>query len=460
MEHHPSRPKATVLARMVDWRQLPHRDCVPDTKTSRQVLIAVMATSISSLPPEIVLLIAAAADSHDLASLRLVSKQWCDISTKLFGIAKLRHPRFIISPYSLQGLVDLTAHPVLGPCVQSIEIGTYRMKKYFVNTQPRLEASRANVAALTQFPFEATGLHTVLLTKALANLHRHGVVPTIGLFEDVVCAGPGVESLRRGYGYDELYGPVKVLEYGDSRAAQTLIALVTARNSSGCPISGISVDLQWNPLARQAIGRHPGLQQLLKNLLVSSSGELQSGRDLTVTLTEQSGTAGSHTLKIRDQDKSLSLNFISIEEYEGSEIPQLDQETYGLLINALYHPHFQRISLRHCSIDTSVFILLRAHAKSLRHLSITSSIFYDDEIEDGINLLKTIGHELALESLVLDNLNFENKHSLLSIAGAKVVKGESPKEVTTIIDGLINSVRAMNAKLGRTGFEDGELDND
>lgn len=417
-----------------------------------------MATSISSLPPEVVLLIAAAADSNDLASLRLVSKQWCDITTKLFGIAKLRHPRFIISPYSLQGLVDLTAHPVLGPCVQSIEIGTHRMKKYFVNTQPRLEASRANVAALTQFPFEATGLHTVLLTKALANLHRHGVVPTIGLFEDVVCAEPGDESLRRGYGFDELYGPVKILEFGDSRAAQTLIALVTARSGSGCPINGISVDLQWNPLARQAVGRHPGLQQLLRNLLVSNSGELQSGWNLTVTLTERSGTAGSHTLRIRDQDKSLALNFISIEEYEGSEIPQLDQETYGSLINAIYYPHFQRISFKHCSIDTSVFLLLRAHTKSLRHLSISSSIFYDDEIEDGINLLKTIGHELALESLVLHNINYENKHSLLSIVREEV-KGESSAEVTTIIDNLINSVRATNTKLGRTGFEDGELDN-
>ncbi|KAK6001908.1 hypothetical protein QM012_002398 [Aureobasidium pullulans] len=351
-----------------------------------------MATTISSLPPEVVLLIAAAAEADDLASLRLV---------------------------------------ILGPCVQSIEIGTYRMKKYFVNTQPRLVASRANVAALTQFPFEATSLHTVLLTKALANLNRHGVVPTIGLFEDVVSAGSGDKSLRRGDGYDELYGSVNILEYGDSRAAQTLIALVTARSSSGCPIRGISVDLQWNPLARQAIGRHPGLQQLLRNLLVSSSGELQSGWDLTVTLTERS------------------------EEYEGAEIPQLDQETYGSLINALYHQHFQKISLKHCSIDTSVFGLLRAHSKSLRHLSISSLIFYDDEIEDGIKLLTTIGRDLALESLVLHNLSYENKHSLVSIVG-DVIKGESSEEVTMIVEELVKSVRAMNTKMARTGADDEE----
>ncbi|KAG9698810.1 hypothetical protein KCU95_g2295, partial [Aureobasidium melanogenum] len=414
-----------------------------------------MATSTLSLPPEVIYLIAAAADSDDLASLRLVSKQWCDISTKLFGLAKLQHPRFIISPYSLEGLVDLTAHPVLGPCVQSIEIGTYRMKKYFVNTQPRLEASQANTAALTQFPFEVTGLHIVLLTKALANLNRHGVVPIIGLFEDVVCGGPGETSLRRGYGYDELYGSVNILEYGDSRAAQTLIALVKAHNSSGCPISGISVDLQWNSLARQAITRHPGLQQLLKNLLVSNSGEFQSGLNLTVTLTERNGATGSHTLRIHDHDKSLSLSFISIEEYEGTEIPQLDQGTFGSLINAIYHQHFEEISLEHCSIDTSVFGLLRAHAKSLRRLSVSSCIFYDDEIQDGINLLMTIGHDLALESLVIVDLSYENKHSLISIVGEEV-KGDSSAEVTTIIEDLVKSVRATNAKMGRTGADDEE----
>ncbi|KAH0362447.1 hypothetical protein KCU65_g8036, partial [Aureobasidium melanogenum] len=418
-----------------------------------------MATSISSLPPEIILLIAAAVDPDDLASLRLVSKQWHDISTKLFGLAELRHPRFIISPYSLQGLVDLTAHPVLGPCVQSIEIGTYRMKKYFVNTQPRLEASQANTAALTQFPFEVTGLHVVLLTKALANLHRHGIVPTIGLFEDVVAAGPGEKCLRRGYGYDELYGSVNLLEYGDSRAAQTLIALIKAHNGSGCPISGISVDLQWNSLARQAINRHPGLQQLLKNLLVSSSGELQPGWNLTVTLTERNTPTGSHTLKIHDQDKSLSLNFISIEEYECTEIPQLDQGTYGSLINTIYHQHFEQISLEHCSIDTSVFGLLKAHAKTLRHLSISSCIFYDDEIQDGINLLTTIGHDLALESLVLVDLSYENKHSLISVVGEEV-KGESSAGVTTIIEDLVKSVRATNAKMGRTGADDEEQADD
>ncbi|KAI5202919.1 hypothetical protein E4T39_04577 [Aureobasidium subglaciale] len=129
-------------------------------------------------------MIVAAAEPADLANLRLVSKQWYDVSTKLFGLAKLRHPRFIISPYSLQGLIDLTAHSILGPCVQSFEIGLYRMKKHLVNARPDHDATHANVAALKQFPFEQTGMHIVLLTEAFTNLSRYGIAPTIGLFDD------------------------------------------------------------------------------------------------------------------------------------------------------------------------------------------------------------------------------------------------------------------------------------
>ncbi|KAG9841827.1 hypothetical protein KCU63_g11472, partial [Aureobasidium melanogenum] len=101
--------------------------------------------------------------------------------------------------------------------------------------------------------------------------------------------------------------------------------------------------------------------------------------------------------------------------------------------------------------------LLRAHSKSLRHLSISSSIFYDDEIEDGINLLTTIGHDLVLESLVLVDLSYENKHSLVSIVGEEI-KGESSAQVTAIVDDLIKSVRTMNTKMERTGADDEEPD--
>ncbi|CAD0095810.1 unnamed protein product, partial [Aureobasidium vineae] len=245
-----------------------------------------MVADISSCPLEILHLIAATIDSEDLASLRLVSKQWCDLSSKLFGLAKLQHLRLISSPYSLQSLVDLTAHPLLGPCVQSFEIGIYRLKKHLVNTHPHVEASRANVAALTQFRFQQSGLHIVLLTEALKNLSRHGVVPKIGLFEDVIRAASGQDYYRRGYGYHELYGSIDIASCGGSRATQTLLDLITAGKRSGCPTSGISIDLQWNSLAQQAISRHPGLDQLIEKLTMPDTDRAVPGWNLAVKLTD------------------------------------------------------------------------------------------------------------------------------------------------------------------------------
>ncbi|KEQ70503.1 hypothetical protein M436DRAFT_53400, partial [Aureobasidium namibiae CBS 147.97] len=100
-----------------------------------------MVSDISSCPLEVLEMIVAAADPKDLASLRLASKLWCDLSSKRFGSTRLRHLRCVYSPYSLQSLVDLTAHPLFGPCIQSIVIGTYRMRKHLVNTQPHIQAS-------------------------------------------------------------------------------------------------------------------------------------------------------------------------------------------------------------------------------------------------------------------------------------------------------------------------------
>ena len=218
-------------------------------------------------------MIVAAADPKDLASLRLTSKVWCDLSSKRFGSTQLQHLRCVFSPYSLQGLVDLTAHPIFGSYIQSFELGTYRMRKSLVNTQPHLDESPATVAALIQFPFQENGLARILLTKALENLSKQGVVPRIGLFEDVICDATGKEYHRREYGYDRLYGSVDIARCGRSLVTQTLLDLITVGRRSGVLISGISLDLQWNSLDQQVVDRHMGLDHLIKELIMPDIDE-------------------------------------------------------------------------------------------------------------------------------------------------------------------------------------------
>jgi hypothetical protein len=406
-----------------------------------------MLTGISSCPLEILTLIAASVDSKDLASLRRTSKLWCDLSSKRFGATQLRHLQCVYSPYSLQSLVDLTAHPVFGPCIQSFEIGTYRMRKHFVNTQPHLAASPANVAALIQFPFQQSGLPIVLLTKALENLSRHGVVPRIGLYEDLICDESGKRYIRRGYGYDELYGSVDLAQCGRSLVTQTLSDLVALGRRSGYPVKGISMDLQWNSLNEQVIARHMGLHELIRDLAISITHKFMPRWDITVKLTNPADPVGSHIAEVCDQGRCMRLRYISLESCEITDLPQLDQTSYGELAHALHFKYrLQKISLDNCFVDDSIFELLLGSSRRLRHLSISNTTFYHDSFEEGIELLEIIKNDLALDSLKLDMLCYEGRHSRdMVVAGA--IGCEGTEQIVREIDNIIKTVQELDSAM-------------
>lgn len=77
----------------------------------------------------------------DLANLRLVSNSMNAAATKPSELSRLAHRRFIVSPYSLQGLVQSTAHPILGTCLRSIGLGTWRVNEDFEDPQAVIEGT-------------------------------------------------------------------------------------------------------------------------------------------------------------------------------------------------------------------------------------------------------------------------------------------------------------------------------
>jgi hypothetical protein len=310
------------------------------------------------------------------------------------------------------------------------------------------------VAALKQFPFQQSGQPLVLLAKAVENLSRNGVVPRIGLFEDVICDESGKEYFRRGYGYDELYGSVDIIRHGRSLVTQTLLDLITVGQRSECPISGISIDLQWNPLNQQVIDRHMGLHRIIKNLVISITDRSTPRWDMTVKLTDPSDEVGSHVVEVYNQGRCLRLEYISIEVYEITDLPQLDRESYGELAFALNHEYrLQQMTLENCFIDTSVFEMLSQSSQSLRHLSVSNTTFYDGNIEDGIELLATFKTGLALETLSLCMLYYENKHSRILVVNEN--KGSRGSEqIASMLDDLIKTVQELNTTMGRDGNND------
>lgn len=424
-----------------------------------------MATSISSCPLEVLEMIVAAADPKDLASLRLASKLWCDLSSKRFGSSRLRHLRCVYSPHSLQSLVDLTAHPLFGPCIQSFAIGTHRMRKHFVNTQPHIAASPANVAALIQFRFQQSELPMALLTKALENLNRHGVVPRIGLYEDAICDASGEGYYRRGYGYDKLYSSVDLARDGRSLVAQTLQDLISVGQGSGYLISGISLDLQWNSSDPQVIDRHMGLHQLIRELALYHKDESPAMYDpdeyvprwdMTVKLTDPCDKAGPHVVQVWNQGRCLRLRSISLESFEITDLPQLDSASFGPLAYAVKLEYrLQRISLEHCFVDRSIFEMLWQNSRTLRHMSVSNTTLYIDSIEDGTELLDIFKTGLALETLSLCMLSYERKSRILVVD--EKVESRGPEPIANMIDELVKTVERLNTVMEPNEINDSEV---
>lgn len=408
-------------------------------------------------------MIVAVADPKDLASLRLASRLWCDLSSKRFGSARLRHLRCVYSPYSFQSLVDLTAHPIFGLCIQSFVIGTYRMRKHLVNTQPHKEASPANVAALIQFRFQQSELPIALLAKALENLNRHDVVPRIGLYEDVICDASGKACYRYGFGYNKLYGSVSLARYGRSLVAKTLHDLITVGRGSGCLISGISIDLQWNSSEPRVIDRHMGLYHLIQELVLYDADESLALHDtdghvprwdMAVKLTDPCEVE-PHVVQVCNQGRCLRLRSISIESFQVTDLPQLESASFGALASAVAAEYqLQRIALEHCFVDGSIFEMLWQNSRTLRHMSISNTTLYVDSIEDGIELLDIFKTGLSLETLSLCMLSYERKSRILVVD--EKVESRGSDAIANMVDELVKTVEQLNTTMEPNEINDNE----
>lgn len=226
------------------------------------------------LPPEIWDLVAATTNSNDLANSRLTNKTIYNAATRPFGLARLTNRRFIISPFSLKGLVELTAHPVLGRCLKSVSVSTYRISMKYRGCPEGSDDKQydaAHHASATQSRFEKADLHIQLLIEALTNLKAHGVRVVLGLFDDVVedrfprsgdpprrdgrLDGRLVRHVHcRAYGFGELYVDLDLSMVGSRQPNLTLEAIGIAMHSSGCNGDGLLFDFgrddgEPNPIA-------------------------------------------------------------------------------------------------------------------------------------------------------------------------------------------------------------------
>lgn len=76
---------------------------------------ASQSAPIFTLPPELLHVIGRHCQLPDLANMRLTCKGLCNVLTSEFARKFPTDRRFIITPQSLWGLIQMKAHPIIGP---------------------------------------------------------------------------------------------------------------------------------------------------------------------------------------------------------------------------------------------------------------------------------------------------------------------------------------------------------
>ncbi|THX05103.1 hypothetical protein D6D13_07346 [Aureobasidium pullulans] len=164
---------------------------------------------------------------NDLPNLRLTCREIHAIVTPEFGRVCVSRCKFILSEYSLRGLIALTLHPVLAPYLKTVSLGTHFLPSDFddksevvnyyhkenggfmehiKNLSDMMQEMHSRRAS--QVEFLDKGRDVELLARALTNLRTRSLSVTLGLYDDVLYR-PHLDNAHiRGYGYEEFHGPL------------------------------------------------------------------------------------------------------------------------------------------------------------------------------------------------------------------------------------------------------------
>jgi hypothetical protein len=166
-------------------------------------------SSLLSLPPEIFDNIVEEVSDRDVMNIRRVCRRTNALSSHQFGLKCLADLSFIWSSYSLQGLLDLSRHP-LGRYVKRLTFATH-----FIYAERLTEDPVEQRTARMKSMFEQWEERNELLVRALENLQKLAVQPVLGVYDLLVPWIPLDNSdsddrpPRKGYGYEKYYGTVE-----------------------------------------------------------------------------------------------------------------------------------------------------------------------------------------------------------------------------------------------------------
>jgi hypothetical protein len=381
----------------------PRHELAPHRKHAKKFL---------TLPDELLTNISDNVAPEDLPNFRLTCKTLANIAAKHFGERRLAHRRFILTEYSLKGLVGMTAHPVFGPCIKSIMFGTDRTTNQLEVLMSTLESrnitDHTDMMRVLQLYRERWNQRSAFLTSqdlsrllvaALMNFTLHGTSVSLGIFNDMR-SGRRDEEIIPGYGSFREYSGLPFCRF-ETHNERTLESIRSACRTTTFRPKLFEFDLRGQ-------GDRNGKKTALSRLLLTDSGLLP---DIDVCI--RKGPVDVFILS------SLSrLEFKQRSEGSQMSVPENIRFTLtslGRRMNdALFPIPLTHLRMESCSMRSFDFInILERLAGTLQTIELVDVAFWCDTCTV-INMgpiLHSFKHDLRLRTLVLDGLRAMHKNS-------------------------------------------------
>jgi hypothetical protein len=386
-------------------------------------------SSLLSLPPEIVNTILEEVSGSDVMSIRRACRLTNALSSHQFGLKCLADLSFIWSSYSLQGLLDISRHP-LGRYVKRLTFATH-----FIYAERLTEDPVEQREARLQNSFVQWDQRIELVVRALENLRELSVRPILGVYDllvpwialDASDSDSSDRRPRRGYGHEEFYGADKP-EVSYPSFTHAVEYVLKAAQQANLPIRAFHI--HWDAHTPH---EHNELSVLVERHLFSEPGTLNPDFEFLTTLEhiqrfEVDIPNSTNRISIDTKRQKLELYTLKTKTVGVSHLPSILLEWESLDLTPLRLPMvmdhcFREIHLTF--LHTSVGFLisfLKTQAETLRVLHLESIIMplYDealnpmDDIQDAaLSFLSMLKDDLSLEYLRMTRLSAEEDRSRL-----------------------------------------------
>jgi hypothetical protein len=382
----------------------PRRTLAPHRKYAKKFL---------TLPDELLTNIADQVSPKDLPNFRLTCKTLANIAAKQFGQKRLAHCRFIFTKYSLQGLIDMTGHPVFGPCIKSIMFGTDRLTNELQVLMGALKSNKitdyAKAMRVLQTYHERwvklsafTGSPELsrMLVTALTNLSGHGINVSLGIFNNDRETRYYNKILTYGYGSSNEFDKLPFVEFLTLNRF-TLGTIRKACASANFNPQFFELDLggqeEWN-------GMEPALSMLLLK-----DGGFRFGFDACIRV----GWANVYISPSRNL-LEIKQRSTGKEDLTSADHIRLDLGWLGApLLNAFNVAPITHFRMKSCSMWASDFIdLFQYLAETLQVIELVDVAIWGDEryARTTFLVLHCIRDDLNLQRLVMNEVRATNKN--------------------------------------------------